>query len=170
VAVDTLSRRALLEMKRGGDYAPRVKIWPPEGYTAPTAEEFHALLRAAQCHAGGYLYRSYWDRMGGDDVLRHAQLAELAGPTLRGALAGAVYDYARALRAEMNRRGLVFQSLLPLRCEACSHASERLFEATQTTHPGLSNRSDNPVDSAWFCARCWSGDGVTGGDELKDEG
>ncbi|MER7487987.1 hypothetical protein ABTY20_19175 [Streptomyces sp. NPDC126497] len=157
MSVDTLSRRALLEMQQDGDFAPRHKVWPPEGYVAPTAEEFAGLLRAAEHHQSRYLYPSHWDRLTGDEVLRRAQLCELAGPSLRGQLATAVHGYVRALRDELRRRGIVYRSLAVLRCEACSHAAERLFEATQATHPGLENRSGTRIASAWFCARCWSG-------------
>lgn len=166
MTVDTLSRRALLEAKRAGDYAPRHRVWPPAGYVAPTAEEFAELRRAAHGYATGRVYRSVWERVSDDQVLRRAQLCELAGP-LRGRAEGEVYDYARALRDELRRRGVTFQSLAVLRCEACSHATERLFEATQDTHPGMTNRSGDPVASAWYCARCW---GAVDEDESEDNG
>lgn len=177
MAADTLSRRALLEMKRDNDVAPRMKVWPPEGYVPPTTGEFAELLSAAQRCASGYLYPSYWDRMSGDDVTRHAQLCELAGSSLRGRLATEVYSYTAALRREMSRRKITFRSIAILRCESCSHATERLYEATQETHPGLENKSGTRIPSAWFCARCWSGytlgdlaDGLADEDETEDEG
>jgi hypothetical protein len=170
MAVNTLSRRALLEAKRDNDYAPRVKVWPPDGYVAPTAEEFAELRGAARSYATGAAYRSRWERVSDDQVQRHLQLVELMvirdAPTTK-----AVYGYARALRDELRRRGLVHRSLAVLRCEACSHATERLFEATQETHLGRT------ATSAWYCARCWSGytlgdlaDGVPDEDETEDEG
>jgi hypothetical protein len=168
MAVDTLSRRALLEAKKNAGYAPRTKVWPPDGYVAPTAEEFAGLLRVARSHSSGATYRSTWERMDDATVLRRMQLAELA--RFHGREKTWVYDYTHALRQEASRRGLVHRSIAILRCESCHHATERLFEATQETHSGLSNRSDNPVDSAWFCARCWSGDDVAGEDETEDEG
>jgi hypothetical protein len=167
LAVDTLSRRALLEMKRDNDYAPRTKSWPPKGYVAPTAWEFSELLRMARRHHSGPLYRSHWDKVSDEQVLRRAQLCELAGPGLSRKDAGAVYDYARSLRKEMNRRKVVFVSLALLRCAGCSHSTERLFEATQATHPGMENRSGTRIDSAWFCARCWSNDDA---EETEGEG
>lgn len=155
MAVDTLSRRALLEAKRDNDYAPRHKVWPPTGYVAPTAEEFAELRRAAHRYAVGVAYRSVWERVSDEQVLRRTQLAEVIG-TLRGRAEREVYAYTRALRDELRRRKVTFQSIAVLRCEACSHASERLFEVTQETHPGLESRR-GPVTSGWYCARCWSG-------------
>lgn len=169
MAVDTLSRRALLVMKRDNDYAPRVKTWPPDGYVVPTAEEFAELLIAAQRHQNGYTRPSYWNRKTGAEVLRHAQLCELTG-ALHGPLSSAVYGYARALRAELRRRDITYRSMALLRCEACSHGSERLFEVTQETHPGLKSQR-GPVTSAWYCAQCWSGRTWDGDeDETEDEG
>lgn len=168
MAVDTLSRRALLEAKEHNDLAPRCRLWPPEGYVAPTAEEFAELLRAAHRYAVGMTYRSVWERLSDEQVLRRIQLAGVMG-TLRGQAEREVYDYARALRDELRRRKVAFQSIALLRCEACSHASERLFEVTQKTHPGLESRR-GPVTSGWYCARCWSGDDVTDEDEQEGEG
>ena len=167
MAVDTLSRRALSEARRDNDYAPRHKVWPPAGYVAPTAEEFAELLRAAHGYATGLTYRSVWERLTDDQVLRRTQLAEVIG-RLHGRAASEVYAYTRALRNELRRRKVTFQSIAILRCEACSHATERLFEATQETHPGLESRR-GPVTSGWYCARCWSGDDVTDEDEGEDE-
>ncbi|MGY5634202.1 hypothetical protein ACW7N6_38320 [Streptomyces sp. UC1A3] len=156
MAVDTLSRRALLEAKQDHDVAPRLKVWPPEGYTAPTAAEFADLLWRAKSFRTAPPVRAQWERMDDATVLRRAQLCELA-THLRGQEAGFVYGYARALRAEMNRRGTTYRSIAVLRCESCSHATERLFEATQETHPGMENRHGARIASAFFCARCWSG-------------
>lgn len=164
MTIDVFSRRALLEAKKEGDvYAPRQKVWPPKGYVPPTVGEFAELVRAARRYADGWTFRAQWERMTDDTVIRQVQLVEI----LRGddARTKAVYDYAHELRREMSRRGLVHRSIAVLRCEGCSHASERLFEATQTTHPGMVNRSGDTVDSAWFCARCWSGDNSDGEDE-----
>ncbi|WP_030247968.1 hypothetical protein [Streptomyces sp. NRRL S-455] len=164
MAVDTLSRQALLEAKQEGGYAPRVKVWPPEGYVPPTAEEFDTLRQAARRYAGVVFHLTYWKKVTDDQVLRRYQLAEVDGPEER-----AVYAYTRALRDELRRRGLVHRSIALLRCEQCSHATERLFEVTQETHPGLKSPR-GPVTSAWYCARCWSGDDVADEDELEDEG
>lgn len=168
MAVDTLSRRALLEAKRDGDYAPRHRVWPPKGYVAPTAEEFAELLRAAHGYACLTFHRSVWGRVSDEQVLRRTQLVGVIG-ILRGRAEREVYAYARALRDELRRRGVTFQSIAVLRCEACTHASERLFEVTQKTHPGLESQR-GPVTSAWFCVRCWSGDDVADEDETEDEG
>ncbi|WP_086559942.1 hypothetical protein [Streptomyces africanus] len=169
MAVDTLSRRALLEAKRDNDYAPRVKVWPPDGYAPPTEDEFAELRRAARRYFGQHAYPpKHWDFMNDGQVLRHVQLAELAG-SMHGHAEAELYAYTRALRDELHRRGVTFQSLAVLRCEACSHASERLFEVTQDTHPGLRSQR-GPVTSGWYCARCWSGDDVADEDELEDAG
>jgi hypothetical protein len=175
LSVDTLSRRALLEAKRDSSYAPRVKVWPPEAYAPPTAEEFDALRQAARRYFGGRSFQpKHWDFMTDDQVLHRMQLAEVIG-RLDGPAEREVYAYTRALRDELRRRGLVHRSIAVLRCEACSHATERLFEVTQTTHPGLESQR-GPVTSGWYCARCWSGytlgdlaDGAADKDELEDE-
>lgn len=168
MAVDTLSRRALLEAKRDGDYAPRHKVWPPEGYFSPTAEEFAELLRLAHRYFGGRAHSpKHWDFMTDEQVLRRVQLAEMVG-TLRGQAEREVCAYVRALRDELRRRNVTFRSVAILRCESCSHATERLFEATQDTHPGLENRHGTKVSSAWYCARCWSNDDATDKDETED--
>jgi hypothetical protein len=166
VAVDTLSRRALLEMKQAGSYAPRVKVWPPEGYVPPTAEEFDALRQMARRYSRTTFRGATWKHVGDDQVLRRYQLAEVIG-RLTGPAEREVYTYTRALRDELRRRGLVHRSITVLRCEACSHGSERLFEVTQETHPGLKSPR-GPVTSGWYCARCWSGKGPTDEDETED--
>lgn len=175
MAADTLSRRALLEAKRDDDVAPRMKVWPPKGYVPPTAEEFAELLRAAHRYSGLALQVTYWKKVSDEQVQRRLQLVEVAG-TQRGRDDNALTGYTRALRDEARKRGLVHRSIAVLRCEACSHATERLFEATQGTHPGLENRSGTRIPSAWFCARCWSGctlgdiaDGLADEDGTEDE-
>jgi hypothetical protein len=175
MAVDILSRRALLEAKKAGSYAPRMKVWPPEGYRPPTAEEFDALRQMARRYSRTTFRGATWKHVGDEQVLRRAQLAEVIG-TLRGQAEREVYAYTRALRDELRRRKVTFQSIAVLRCEACSHATERLFEVTQQTHPGLESQR-GPVTSGWYCARCWSGytvgdlaDGLADENESEDEG
>lgn len=174
MAVDTLSRRALLEAKEFGDYAPRIKSWPPDGYVAPTVSEFAGLLLVAKRRAAGQTTPATWKNIADETVLRHAQLCALAGQMFTGQDANAVYGYARALRSEMNRRKITFTSLALHRCESCSHASERLFEATQETHPGMEGRRGKRIASAFYCTRCWSGytlgdlaDGLADEDETE---
>lgn len=176
MAVDTLSRRALTEARQPGSLAPRHRTWPPEGYVAPTDAEFAGLLRLAKRRAAGQTFRAQWERLDDATVLRRAQLCELSSTVFDGQDKNFIYDYTRALRDELRRRGVTFRSLAVLRCQSCSHATERLFEATQATHPGMVNRSDEPVSSAFYCARCWSGytlgdlaDGLDE-DETGDEG
>lgn len=137
-------------------YAPRYKVWPPAGYVPPTAEEFEELRRVAARHSAGGFFQSQWDRMDDETLTRRLQLVEIR-PRLDGRDERGMTDYARELRREMNRRGLVHRSIAILRCESCPHATERLWEATQQTHPGMENRSGTPVESAWLCAQCWSG-------------
>ena len=162
-----LSRRALLKMKRDNGFAPRHRVWPPKGYVAPTAEEFDALRQMARRYSRTTFRGATWKHVGDEQVLRRTQLAELIG-TLHGHAEAEVYAYTRALRDELRRRGVTFTSLALLRCEACSHATERLFEVTQETHPGLESQR-GPVTSGWYCARCWSGDDAAGEDETEDE-
>lgn len=178
MAADTLSPRALREMKADGG-AARYRPWPPEGYVAPTAQEFAELLRLARGHATAPAFRAQWERLDDAVVLRRAQLCELSSTVFTGPDANAVYGYTRALRDELRRRGVTFRSIALPRCQSCSHATERLFEATQATHPGLENQHGQPVASAFYCARCWSGftlgdlaDGLDRDDEdeTEDEG
>ncbi|MFD8226877.1 hypothetical protein ACFV16_22200 [Streptomyces massasporeus] len=168
MAVDLLSRRALLEMKRGNGVAPRHRVWPPEGYVAPTADgftELHSRLRNKSVYV---ITRGAWEKWPDDRIVREMQLLEIA-PYREWGLETAAYAWSHSLRNEMSRRKLVHRSIRLHRCEACSHATERLFEVTQETHPGLENRSGDPVASAWFCARCWSGDDVADEGEAEDE-
>lgn len=176
MAADTLSPRALREMKADGGEA-RYLTWPPEGYVAPTEAEFAELLRLARGHRTAPAFRAQWERLDDAVVLRRAQLCELSSAVFTGPDANAVYGYSRALRDELRRRGVTFRSLAVLRCASCNHATERLFEATQVTHPGLENQHGRPVASALYCARCWSGytlgdlaDGLADEDETEDEG
>lgn len=151
-------------------YAPRYKVWPPAGYTPPTDAEFVDLRRVAERHAAGGFYRVWWDRMSDDKLTRHLQLVEIR-PRIDGASEHAMYGYARDLRREMTRRGLVHRSIAILRCQSCPHHTERLWEATQQTHPGMENRSGELIESIWLCARCWSGerdDELDGGDDPAD--
>lgn len=66
-------------------------------------------------------------------------------------------DYLHALRRELSSRpdAPVFVSLRHRRCAMCSHASDRLWEATGETHV-IVDRNDEPIKSAFVCARCWS--------------
>ena len=176
MAADTLSRRALLEMKRDNDVAPRMKVWPPEGYVPPTTGEF-AALRARLARRSVYVItRGDWEKWPDDRIVREMQILEIA-PYREWGLETAAYAWSHTLRNEMSRRKLVHQSIRLHRCEACSHATERLHEATQETHPNLENKSGTRIPSAWFCARCWSGytlgdlaDGLADEDETEDEG
>ncbi|TLQ39449.1 hypothetical protein [Streptomyces marianii] len=151
------------EARQATTFAPRTRLWPPDGYRAPDPGEFTALRTTADRFAQHGMTRAARERMDDATLTRSLQLIELMGDTSR-----AVYEYAHALRREMTRRGLVHRSIAILRCESCSHSTERLFEATQKTHPDMINRSSEPVDSAWFCARCWSGDSTE--TEGADEG
>ncbi|MER8118914.1 hypothetical protein [Streptomyces sp. NPDC094031] len=150
-------------VRSAATFAPRMRLWPPDGYRAPEAEEFTALRTKADRFARHGMTRAARERMDDATLIRSLQLIELMGDNSR-----VVYEYTHALRRAMTRRGLVHQSIAILRCESCSHSTERLFEATQTTHPGMSNRSSELVASAWFCARCWSGD--ESDTELDDDG
>lgn len=152
--IDPFSPAALRQTKQDKDYAPHVKTWPPIGYVAPTEDEFSAIRAKAKRYAQGGFFRSQWDRMTDDTIRLHLQLIEL----MREHNGKALLDYAHALRREATKRGLTHTSIAMLRCGACSHGTERLFEATQDTHSGMTDRHDNKLPSAWFCARCWSDD------------
>ncbi|GGU38717.1 hypothetical protein GCM10010289_69480 [Streptomyces violascens] len=146
--------------RRAATFAPRMRLWPPDGYRAPDVQEFTALCTSAARFARHGMTGAARERMDNATLTRSLQLIELMGDDSR-----AVYEYAHALRREMTRRGLVHRSIALLRCESCSHRTERLFEATQKTHPGMSNRSSEFVASAWFCVRCWSGDDTVAEDD-----
>lgn len=138
-------------------FAPRYKPWPPAGYAPPTAEEFEELRRVAARHAAGGFFRSHWDRVSDETLTRRVQLVEIR-PRVDSRDEHGMYDYARELRREMNRRGLVHRSIAILRCGSCPSATERLWEATQATHPGMVNQSGTLVESTWLCTQCWSGE------------
>lgn len=168
MTIDALSRKALLEAKQANDYAPRHQAWPPEGYTAPTDEEW-AALRSRLANKSVYVItRGAWEKWTDERIVREMQLLEVA-PYREWDLETAAYAWSHTLHNEMRRRKLVHRSIRLHRCEACSHGTERLFEATQDTHPGLVNRSDERISSAWFCARCWSGRTWDDEDEAEDE-
>lgn len=167
MAIDTFSRGALLEAKQANDYAPRHSAWPPAGYTSPTDEEF-AALRSRLANKSVYVItRGAWEKWSDEQIVREMQLLEIA-PHREWGLETAAYAWIHTLRNEMSRRKLVHRSVRLHRCESCSHGTERLFEATQATHPGLTNRRDEPVVSTWFCARCWS-ESTPGEDESEDD-
>ncbi|WP_331751116.1 hypothetical protein OG215_37830 (plasmid) [Streptomyces globisporus] len=130
-----------------------MKLWPPNGYSPPAPEEFTALRTRATRFDQYGMTRAARERMDDAALLRSLQLIELMRDSSR-----VIYEYAHALRREMNRRGQAYRSIALLRCESCTHGAERLFEATQTTHPGMKNRSLELVASAWYCVRCWSGE------------
>ncbi|MEO3976681.1 hypothetical protein [Streptomyces sp. CAU 1734] len=151
--------------RQAATFAPRVRLWPPDGYRAPDAGEFTALRTSAARFARHGMTRAARERMDSATLIRGLQLIEIMGDNSR-----AVYEYAQTLRREMTRRNLVHRSIALPRCESCSHSTERLFEATQKTHPGVSNRSSELLSSAWFCARCWSGDDTGDGDDDDEDG
>lgn len=163
MAIDPFSPPALLEAKRDHDVAPRMKTWPPEGYIAPTEEEFDELRRTMRQYVNRAYPAAYWKRTGDEQVVRHLQLIPLLDHRRTRSGESDAVTYARALRRELDRRGLTYTPIEILRCTGCSHGTERLFEATQDTHPGLVNKSGTKVKSAWFCARCWSNDNADEG-------
>ncbi|MFJ1662592.1 hypothetical protein [Streptomyces anthocyanicus] len=149
--------------RRAATFAPRMRLWPPDGYRPPALEEFTALRTRATRFARYGMTRAARERMDDAALIRCLQLIELMRDSSRE-----IYEYAHVLRREMNRRGQVYRSIALLRCESCAHGVERLFEATQSTHPGMTNRSLELVASAWYCVRCWSGEGTVA--ENDDDG
>lgn len=135
-------------------FAPRHRVWPPKGYVAPTAEEFAALLQAARSFTRGYTTRARWDKLSDLAVLRHLQLMEIL-PHTRGSDAKAATDYTHQLNRLVSKRKLTrIPSIALLRCESCSHATGRLFEAPHESH-GFTDGEDKPI-TVWLCMRCWS--------------
>jgi hypothetical protein len=131
----------------------RYRTWPPEGYAEPTAEEWAALERRLRNPSARPSMRGQWARRDDAWVARQLQLVEIC-PARRWGLEQAAYSWASDLRREANRRKLVHTSLRVLRCEWCSHASERLYEISSDTHD-VTDRNDEPT-SGWACVRCWS--------------
>lgn len=154
MAIDPFSPAGLRQTKQDKDYAPHIKTWPPVGYVAPTEDEFDAIRAKAERHSHGGFWRWQWERMDNASVIRQLKLIEL----MREHNGKALLDYTHELRRVARERGITHTSIALLRCGACNHGTERLFEVTQDTHPGMTDRYDIKVDSAWFCARCWSGD------------
>lgn len=134
-------------------YAKRMKTWPPAGYRGTTGEELSA-LRVLLANSLPYT-RGYWNRRSDEWVLRQLQLLELTDISRWGRGANtAAYNWARALRRELDRRKLTWVPVSILRCEVCAHGTERLWEAPPETH-GIRDRSDE-LCTAFVCARCWS--------------
>jgi hypothetical protein len=97
--------------------------------------------------------RGQWARRDDAWVLRQLQLVEIV-PARRLGLEHEAYEWAHDVRREADRRGLVHTSLRVLRCEYCSHGTERLYETTVDTH--------RVERGGWACVRCW--------DETKEDG
>lgn len=135
-----------------GPYAKRYKPWPPEGFREPTREELAAVVHRLKNPStfAAYLLR----RRPTDELARHLQVIEWFHdrPELEWSS-----PYLNAVRRELASRpdAPVHVSLLHSRCAVCSHASDRLWEATGETH-NITDRNDEPIVSALVCARCWS--------------
>lgn len=142
---------------KGGPYATRYRPWPPEGFTEPTREELEEALR----------HRKWINlkRFDVDTLVRWLEVIDWFGPDVyRGkpGVEGHIVDFLHVLRNELRKRPdrRPFFSLRHDRCAMCSHASDRLWEATGETH-NLIDRNDEPIKSAFVCARCWSLHAIT---------
>lgn len=135
-----------------GPYATRRITWPPEGFQEPTREELAGVVHRITNPAtfSGYLIKRRPD----SELLRHLQVIDWFHdrPELSRSM-----TYIHELRRELSSRpdAPMFVSLRHRRCAMCSHASDRLWEATGETHE-IVDRYDEPVKSAFVCARCWS--------------
>jgi hypothetical protein len=135
-----------------GPYADRWKTWPPEGFVEPTPEELSAVIHRLRNPSTWSAHLLRRKTTGG--LLRHLQVIDWFHdrPELNRS-----HDYTHALRRETSSRKDVagFVSLRHDRCAMCSHASDRLWEATGQTH-SITDRDGEPIKSVFVCARCWS--------------
>lgn len=148
-------------LKPSGPYATRWLVWPPEGFREPTREELITIL--------GYRKRINLKRFTVDDLVRFLEvldwfhdldrrdpLHEVSRTAWRD-LTSEVVDFLHVVRRELYQRPdrRPYFTIRHQRCSMCSHASDRLWEATADTH-GLVDRNDEPIKSVFLCASCWS--------------
>ncbi len=135
-----------------GPYAKRYRTWPPEGFTEPTTEELARVIAdAGRISEQPHMLR----RMADDRIRRTQEVINWFGGRRDVIRSREMYGYLHSLISEGRKRGIIVPPVGVLRCEICSHASERLWEATPETHPY--ERNGEPC-SAFVCARCWSED------------
>lgn len=147
----------------GGTYAKRYRVWPPPGFKQPTRDELIDALRHRKYQ---YLRKIETDRIirwlevldwyGGTFMYRRDPLREVTR-TAGKPLESEVIDFLHVLRRELHRRPdrRPYVSVRIIRCGMCSHASERLWEATGETHT-IVDHNDEPISAVMLCARCWS--------------
>ena len=127
-----------------GPYAKRYKVWPPEGFKEPTKTEHAEVMR----------HRKWISlkRFTPEDLVRWLEVLDWFGREMNDRH---TVDFLNTIRAELRKRGGPhYRSVRILRCGMCSHASERLWEATTGTH-GITDQNDGPW-TGFLCARCWS--------------
>ena len=134
-----------------GPYAKRYRVWPPKGFKEPTREELGVVLRRRSMPN----LRKYTV----DQLIRWMEIMEWFGATVHRTpgLEKQIVDFMHTVRREIDGRPdrRPYRSIRIHRCSMCSHASERVWEATGETH-AITDRDDEPVKSAFVCARCWS--------------
>lgn len=125
-------------------YAKRMRIWPPENFTEPTRDELLAILKNRT--------RFHFRKIDTDTLIRWVQVIMWFGrdPATRSV---EIYDFHHEINRELQKRGSFARSLGILRCEVCSHGTERLWETSTETHS--IEKYGEPV-SAFVCSRCWS--------------
>lgn len=143
-------------------YAKRYIAWPPAGFKEPTREELITTLR--------YRTRINLKRFTVAELVRFLEVldwfhdVDRAPDPLREvtrtagkSLGTEIVDFLHVVRTELYKRPdrSPFFSIRHQRCVMCSHASDRLWEATGETHD-LVDRNDEPIISAFVCAQCWS--------------
>src|SRR6266498_2243941 len=133
-------------------YALRYRTWPPEGFTEPTHTELTEVLRHRT-----WINLKLFEV---DTIVRWLEVINWFGPDVyRGkpGVEGQIVDFLHTLRNELHKRPdrRPFFSVRIIRCGMCSHASERLWEATGETHD-IVDRNDEPITSTFLCAQCWS--------------
>jgi len=135
-----------------GTYAKRYRPWPPEGFKEPDRAELDEALR----HRKWINLR----RFTVDQLVRWLEVIDWFGPSVyrnKPGVEGQIVDFLHVLRRELRGRPdrRPFTTIRVPRCSICSHASERLWEATGETH-NITERDGEPAVSAFVCARCWS--------------
>lgn len=146
-------------LKLSGPYATRWIVWPPEDFREPTTEEL-AVIRRRINHRVAHNFVTV--KTTPVEWVRELQVIDWFHdhPRIRNDLGVSRYmhELRRWIAAEPNAP--VFRSLRHSRCGMCSHASDRLWEATGETH-NLIDRNDEPIASVFLCARCWSDYAIT---------
>lgn len=144
---------------RRGSFARRYKTWPPVGFKEPTDDELTAVMHRART-SQPHMIRKLSD----EKVRRTLEVISWFGSRRDVSSSNRLYGYVHVIRREAARRKIIVRPVGILRCAMCSHASERLWEATGETH-AITDRNDEPITSVFICARCWSDYMITDDEE-----